>query len=198
MTKQTKLILAGLFIVAIITISIVLSRQNFNSNNQTIENYGSTKNTQIEVPLTSLSSNPEMAESKSEFKDTTETSTNTSMVGNAKIIDTKTTVNLESGYTNYSQDKLINAKYGKVILFFHASWCPSCRALDSNIKSNINSIPNNVLILKVDYDSNSDLKQKYGVVSQHTLVQIDQDGSLLKSSKGLYQLNTLESVIQNF
>lgn len=197
MSKQNKIIIVSIALVAIISVTILLSRQNFSSPSKPDGNYGSTKTSQIEVPITSPS-DQKIADSstKAESKDTMEASTNN--MPEKSVTDTKTTVNVESGYTIYNKDKLTNAKYGKVILFFHASWCPSCKALDSNIKSNINSIPNDVLILKVDYDASNDLKQKYGVTSQHTLVQVNENGDLIKSSKGLYQLNTLESVIQNF
>jgi hypothetical protein len=33
-----------------------------------------------------------------------------------------------------------------------------------------------VLVLLVDYDNSTEMKQKYGVVSQHTLVQVDSTG----------------------
>jgi thioredoxin-related protein len=62
----------------------------------------------------------------------------------------------------------------------------------------LGNIPNDTLILKVDYDSNPDLKSKYKVTSQHTLVQVNQNGDLIKSSPGLYQLNTLDSVLKTF
>lgn len=111
---------------------------------------------------------------------------------------TKKLVSVEKGYISYDKSKLNNAQYGKVVLFFHASWCPSCKGLDTDIKNNLDKIPEGFLILKVDYDTSTELKSKYKINTQHTLVQVDQDGKEIKSSKGLYQLNTLESVISNF
>ncbi len=61
------------------------------------------------------------------------------------------------------------------VLDFSAPWCPSCRALDANLQQA--TIPSDLTILKVDYDSAKDLKKKYGVVTQHTLVQVDADGN---------------------
>jgi thioredoxin 1 len=104
----------------------------------------------------------------------------------------------ESGFINYDESKLVNAKYGRVVLFFHAAWCPSCRSLESDIRKNQNQIPNDLLIMKIDYDSNPELKKKYQIVQQHTLVKVDEEGKSLQTNKGLYQLNTLESVIKNF
>ncbi len=77
-------------------------------------------------------------------------------------------------YTVYSQAKFDQARNQdkNVVLFFHASWCPTCRALDTEIKNGLNRIPNNTEILKIDYDQYSDLKREYNVRYQHTLVFI--------------------------
>ena len=95
-------------------------------------------------------------------------------------------------YEAYSEDKIARAADGTVVLFFHAAWCPSCRALNSNIESNRSSIPTGVSILKTDYDSETELRQKYGVTTQHTLVQVDKDGNLIKKWSGG---STLDSII---
>ena len=99
-------------------------------------------------------------------------------------------------YEAYSADKLARAETGDVVLFFHASWCPSCRALNSNIESNLKSIPESVTILKTDYDKETELKKKYGVTYQHTLVQVDKDGKLIKKWSGGGTLDNLLSQIQ--
>lgn len=95
-------------------------------------------------------------------------------------------------YEAYSADKIARAADGTVVLFFHAAWCPSCRALNSNIESNRSSIPARVYILKTDYDSETELRQKYGVTTQHTLVQVDKDGNLIRKWSGG---STLDSII---
>lgn len=87
-------------------------------------------------------------------------------------------------YEVYSEDKLARANSGDVVLFFHATWCPSCRAQESDIVENEMSIPNGVSILKVDYDSNVALRQKYGVRVQHTFVQVDADGNQITQWSG--------------
>ena len=73
-------------------------------------------------------------------------------------------------FEDYDASKLSMAEEGSVVLFFHAPWCPSCRGLESDVNKNISTIPDGVHLLKVDYDSETDLKKKYGVVRQHTLV----------------------------
>lgn len=82
-------------------------------------------------------------------------------------------------YEAYDASRLAMAADGKVVLFFRASWCPTCRALDADIKKNLSAIPADVTILDVDYDRYADLKKRYGITTQHTLVQVDADGKEL-------------------
>lgn len=79
-------------------------------------------------------------------------------------------------YVPYVASKLAFANEGKVVLFFRASWCPTCKALDADIRAHLDQIPSNVLILDVDYDKYGDLKKQYTVVYQHTFVQVDANG----------------------
>ena len=95
-------------------------------------------------------------------------------------------------YSDYSQNLLANANSGRVVLFFKASWCPTCNALDKDITSKLDKIPVNTSILKIDYDTSTDLKKKYGITQQHTLVQVDASGNLVKKSVGL---PTLEDIV---
>ncbi len=97
-------------------------------------------------------------------------------------------------YAPYEASKLAMAETGKVVLFFKASWCPSCRTLDADIKASLADIPAGVTILEVDYDKSAELKQKYGVTMQHTLVQVDKNGTLINKWSGGA---TLEDVVKN-
>jgi len=84
-----------------------------------------------------------------------------------------------SGYMNYDEEKVSEALASgqKVALFFHATWCPSCRSLDKAISSETSSISADTLIMKVDFDSSTELKKKYRVVGQHTTVVLNADGT---------------------
>lgn len=99
-------------------------------------------------------------------------------------------------YSSYDTSKLANANNGKVVLFFHAPWCPHCKATDADILKNLSSIPSNVTILKVDYDSSGELKNKYGVTYQHTFVQVNSGGDKLKLWAGSATLNDILKQIQ--
>jgi thiol-disulfide isomerase/thioredoxin len=96
-------------------------------------------------------------------------------------------------YTPYTAAK-VNEATGTKILFFHASWCPQCRALDKSI--NEGTIPGGVTIFKVDYDTNQVLRQQYGVTIQTTLVKIDNNGKLIAKYVA-YEQPTLQALIDN-
>ena len=87
-------------------------------------------------------------------------------------------------YEAYAPEKLAKAEEGDIVLFFHASWCPSCRFLDAEIRAHADEIPSGLAILKLDYDTEIELKKKYGVTTQHTLVQVDAEGNLIKKWSG--------------
>jgi thioredoxin 1 len=99
-------------------------------------------------------------------------------------------------YEAYSPEKIARAEAGDVVLFFHASWCPSCRGLNASLEAGIKSIPEGVTILKVDYDKEVELKKKYGVTYQHTLVQVDANGNQIKKWSGSGSLEKLLAQVQ--
>jgi len=105
----------------------------------------------------------------------------------------KTTPTEEGSYVDYSSTVIAGTE-GTKILFFHAPWCPQCRALESSIESG--EIPGGVTIIKVDYDNNQTLRQKYGVTIQTTLVRIDDNGNLVEKYVA-YDEPTLNSVKSN-
>ena len=95
-------------------------------------------------------------------------------------------------YRQYDSQVLANTD-GTRILFFHASWCPQCRALESSIQAG--TIPAGVTIFKVDYDSHQELRQRYGVTLQTTLVLLDDQENAVKKYVA-YDQPTLEAVIK--
>jgi thiol-disulfide isomerase/thioredoxin len=98
-----------------------------------------------------------------------------------------------TGYLTYDESQVTSAlKDGqKVVLFFAAGWCPSCRSLDATIKENISSIPTDTLIVKVDYDNSTLLRQKYQVTIQHTTVSIDSNRNLISKKVGATNIDEI-------
>jgi thiol-disulfide isomerase/thioredoxin len=100
-------------------------------------------------------------------------------------------------YEAYAPEKVLLASATHdVVLFFRASWCPTCRAIDADIKANLSKIPEGLAILDVNYDNSTALKQKYGVTYQHTFVQVDKDGNLIKKWSGSPTLSALVSEVK--
>jgi thioredoxin 1 len=82
---------------------------------------------------------------------------------------------------DYEKDPAAHAGT-KVVYFFHASWCPSCRATEAAIGDT--GIPDGLTVVKVDFDDATELRQRYGVTQQHTFVQVDDSGAELAKWTG--------------
>lgn len=92
-------------------------------------------------------------------------------------------------YSDYNESLV--GQTDTTVLAFFAAWCPSCVAADKGITGG--TVPSDLSILKVDFDSATDLRKKYGVTSQHTFVQVDADGTLIKKWAGG---TTVEDVVE--
>lgn len=87
-------------------------------------------------------------------------------------------VEISPHYVEYSDTALAKAKRdGRAVLFFWAPWCSTCSVLDDELREKSNELPTDVTILKVNFDTQKELKRKYQIVQQHTLVQIDKNGN---------------------
>ena len=82
----------------------------------------------------------------------------------------------------------------KVVLFFNATWCSTCKKARSNIEADLTAIPADLAIVLVDFDSETTLKRKYGITVQHTFVQIDADGNELAKWSGSL---TAQEIVEN-
>ena len=99
-----------------------------------------------------------------------------------------------SQYQSYSEANLAAAfeDNRKIVIFFHADWCPTCRVLDGQLSAGNEQLPEDLVILKADYDSDVELRRKYGVTQQHTLVQIDSESEEIKKWIG----GGVETIVQ--
>jgi len=93
----------------------------------------------------------------------------------------------------YDADKSTYASTD-VVLFFNAAWCSTCREARDNIEADLAGIPSDLTIVVVDFDTATDLRQKYGVTVQHTFVQIDAEGTELAKWSGSV---TADEIAQN-
>mgnify|MGYP002359229494 FL=1 len=85
-------------------------------------------------------------------------------------------------YLNYTTENYDTSADKRRVLFFYASWCPTCVPADKDFADNSAHLPKDITVLRVNYnDGDTDenektLAKKYGVTYQHTFVQIDSDG----------------------
>ena len=87
-------------------------------------------------------------------------------------------------YVTESKYRADKAAYedGNTVLFFYAAWCPDCQAADASLKEA--GVPDEINVVKIDYDAANDLRKKYGVTQQHTFVLIGADGEQVKKWTG--------------
>ncbi len=116
---------------------------------------------------------------------------------NAESPDAEAIPQLPAGmYVAYSGDAVreyISANpSGRAVLFFHAGWCPTCRSLHKALTAAADTIPPDIAIFKVNYDTEKELKRIYRITRQHTLVLLD---SNLQPVDTWYGSQNLDDVI---
>ncbi len=92
---------------------------------------------------------------------------------------TPTAALAKGAYTMYSESAFAKVPAERRVIFFHAPWCPQCRELDEDM--NTQPLPDGVTIFKADYDSNQELRKKYGVTLQTTFVEVSIGGDKISS-----------------
>ena len=106
-----------------------------------------------------------------------------------KADDTITTAN-SSRYVEYSETALEKNRDKRRVLFFYASWCPTCRIADPDLKENTHKLPEGLVVLRINYNDpdtdqeEKELAKKYGITYQHTFVQIDSQGKEITKWNG--------------
>jgi thiol-disulfide isomerase/thioredoxin len=96
-------------------------------------------------------------------------------------------------FTTYSPDALTKTEGHKNVIFFSATWCPTCQATNKDIQANLDKIDPKLHILSADFDGSTELKAKYGVTMQHTFVEVDGSGNLIKKTNGLATVAAINS-----
>lgn len=93
-----------------------------------------------------------------------------------------------SGFVQYADYAADPAAFsaGPVVLFFHAGWCPKCQETKANLTTDPASLGDGVTVVEVDFDSENELRQRYGVTVQHTFVQVDGAGEKIAIWTGTF------------
>lgn len=103
-------------------------------------------------------------------------------VGEAMMQKADDTMLADSRYVEYSTGALEKAATNRRVIFFYASWCPTCAPADASFTQNVRKIPEDLVVVRVNYNDpdtdqeEKDLAKKYGITYQHTFVQIDSTG----------------------
>ena len=82
-----------------------------------------------------------------------------------------------SRYMDYSPAAYAAAANKKRVLYFYATWCPTCSVANEDFTVNASQIPEDVILFRTDYDKELELKRKYAITYQHTFVQVDASGN---------------------
>lgn len=112
---------------------------------------------------------------------------------NPIMMDDQSDESNSSRYVAYSTQAYDQAVGKKRVFFFHASWCPTCKVANTEFEANTGNIPQDVVLFKTDYDSQSALKQKYNITYQHTFVLVDSQGNELAKWNG----GGIDELVQN-
>lgn len=81
-------------------------------------------------------------------------------------------ISATSSYRAYEDGVIGNGQ--ESVLFFYAAWCPYCQANDHRLLTWSGPLP--VTVYKVDYDAETELKNRYGIATQDTFIRIDGTG----------------------
>jgi thioredoxin 1 len=115
------------------------------------------------------------------------------------LVSEQVSTQITPQYFTFSQDKLNESlSEGKtVVLYFHAPWCTSCSTFDKELTDQPTDLPPEVIVLKIDFDSATELRNTYHVIYQHTLVLLNPDGTTKEMWIG-GDLASLLEYLQNF
>ncbi len=91
-----------------------------------------------------------------------------------EVIEQEANAGIYKDYSDAALDQAL-ADNQKIALFFHATRCPACRRLDRDLRADMDQLPADTVVFKVDYDEETGLKQQYGITMQHTVILIDEN-----------------------
>lgn len=77
----------------------------------------------------------------------------------------------------YTDNQAVLTESGPKVIYFHADWCPTCRALEERVNKTLSEFPDGTKIVKVNYDTEKELKKQYGIKVQTSLVILDESGN---------------------
>jgi len=104
-----------------------------------------------------------------------------------KMMEKKT---VSSRYISYTKAVFDASADKRRVLYFYATWCPSCKIANEDFTANPSKIPEDMVVIRTNYNDpdtdqeEKDLAKKYGITYQHTFVQIDTQGKEITKWNG--------------
>lgn len=104
-----------------------------------------------------------------------------------------------SSYLEFSEAVLSDSNNKRRVLFFYANWCPTCKAAEQDIQANIDELPDDVIIIRVNYndadtdENEKELAKNYAITYQHTFVHLDAQNNAVKTWNG----GQVKEIIEN-
>lgn len=94
-------------------------------------------------------------------------------------------------YMVYEEGVIGNGE--SAVLFFYAAWCPFCQEKDNSLRQWYTEAEFPMKVYRVDFDTEMELRQKYGIVQQDSFVLINASGEAVTTevSPSLTQLKRL-------
>jgi len=74
----------------------------------------------------------------------------------------------------------IAAEADKTVVFFFATWCPNCILTLTELSEKWSDVEPDITLVIADYDTETELKSKYGVTYQDTFVLLDSEANGVK------------------
>ena len=103
-----------------------------------------------------------------------------------------------AGYISYETYSAAPEKYSasNVVLFYNAYWCSTCKAARDGFEAGLSEMPEDLTIVLVDFDENTEMRKKHDVIVQHTFVQIDSMGNELQRWYGSTTVAEIKEKLQ--
>lgn len=169
--KKSTVIFDIVVVIAIISIGTYIFAQTFFSSDSMMKNDG------FMMPKEDVFMEPTDVMIKKD---------DSALVGE-KMTDNKMS---DSRYVQYSKSVLDSTANTRRVLFFYASWCPTCKPANESFAQNVSKIPEDVTLIRVNYNDpetnqeEKELAKKYSITYQHTFVQIDNTGKEMAKWNG--------------
>lgn len=104
--------------------------------------------------------------------------------GGTSMMNDKPTMAPKGAYVTGVTGAEAIAKGEPAVLFFHAPWCPKCVKIDPELAQLFASEEFPMSLYKIDYDTEKELRAKYGVTYQHTFVLVTGLGEEVRVIQG--------------